>query len=69
MKDYTFKVLRFNPQTESKGVFKEYKVPMRQGGTVLDGLFYIHKRIDPSLAFRFSCRIDGEFLTENVENL
>jgi succinate dehydrogenase / fumarate reductase iron-sulfur subunit len=56
MKDYTFKILRFNPEKDSRAVFKEYTVSMRQGGTVLDGLFYIHKWIDPSLAFRFSCR-------------
>ena len=71
MKDYTFKILRFNPERDSRAVFRGYNVPVRQGGTVLDGLFYIHKWIDPSLAFRFSCRgsvcgscamnIDGSF--------
>ena len=56
MKDYIFKILRFNPEVDKKPFFKEYKVPLKQGETVLDGLFYIHKWIDPSLAFRFSCR-------------
>lgn len=56
MKDYIFKIFRFNPVTDSRGVFKKYTVPMNRGSTVLDGLFYIHKWLDPSLAFRFSCR-------------
>jgi succinate dehydrogenase / fumarate reductase iron-sulfur subunit len=56
MKEYKFKILRFNPEKDTKAVFNEYKVPLREGGTVLDGLFHIHKQVDPSLTFRFSCR-------------
>lgn len=56
MKNYIFKVLRFNPEMDRRATFKEYQFPLREGATVLDGLFHIHKYIDPSLAFRFSCR-------------
>ena len=56
MADYTFKILRFNPEKDKKAQFIEYQVPLKGCSTVLDGLFYIHKYIDSSLAFRFSCR-------------
>jgi len=56
VKNYTFKILKFNPEKDKKAAFMEYRVPLREGSTVLDGLFYIHKYIDSSLAFRFSCR-------------
>jgi succinate dehydrogenase / fumarate reductase iron-sulfur subunit len=52
----TFKVYRFDPERDERPYFQEYRVPERNGMTVLDGLFYIQKKIDPSLAFRFSCR-------------
>ncbi len=56
MLNYTFNILRFNPEKDKKAQFIEYQVPLRESSTVLDGLFYIHKYMDPSLAFRFSCR-------------
>ncbi len=56
VKDYTFKILRFNPEKDKKAAFMKYQVPMKGCSTVLDGLFYIHKYMDSSLAFRFSCR-------------
>jgi succinate dehydrogenase / fumarate reductase iron-sulfur subunit len=56
MKDYTFKILRFNPETDKRSTFKDYNVRLHDGGTVLDGLFQIIKELDPTLAFRFSCR-------------
>ncbi|MBD3407102.1 MAG: 4Fe-4S dicluster domain-containing protein [Candidatus Lokiarchaeota archaeon] len=33
-----------------------YKVEVREGMTVLDALFQIQDRMDPSLSFRYSCR-------------
>jgi len=35
---------------------KEYKVPLREGMTVLDALLYARDHIDHSIAIRFSCR-------------
>jgi len=52
----TVRVLRFDPDKDKKPYFQEYQVPARGGMTVLEGLFYIQRRLDPSLAFRFSCR-------------
>jgi succinate dehydrogenase / fumarate reductase iron-sulfur subunit len=34
-----------------------YKVPVHEGMTVLDGLHYIKENLDPSLAWRYSCRM------------
>jgi succinate dehydrogenase / fumarate reductase iron-sulfur subunit len=56
MRRYRFIIQRFNPETDRRPTFREYDVEIREGGTVLEGLFYIHKYIDPTLAFRFSCR-------------
>ena len=33
-----------------------YKVDTKKGMTVLDALFQIQDRMDPSLSFRYSCR-------------
>ncbi len=33
-----------------------YKIQEKKGMTILDGLFQIQDRMDPSLAFRYSCR-------------
>ena len=52
----TFRVLRFDPENDKKPYLQEYQVPERAGMTVLEGLFYVQRRLDPSLAFRFSCR-------------
>jgi succinate dehydrogenase / fumarate reductase iron-sulfur subunit len=55
--DITFKVFRFNPDTDTSPRFDTFKVPsFKKGLTVLDGLFYIQEKLDGSLAFRSSCR-------------
>lgn len=36
---------------------QEYRVPIRPGMTVLDGLLLIQKTLDATLAWRFSCRM------------
>ncbi len=33
-----------------------YKIELRKGMTILDGLFQIQDKMDPSLSFRYSCR-------------
>jgi len=49
----------------------KYEIPYEPGASVLDGLLWVKKHYDPSLAFRFSCinanvcrectmRIDGK---------
>lgn len=39
------------------GRFVDYAVPARASQTVLDVVTYIQRRIDPTLSYRFSCRV------------
>ncbi|HEX4779537.1 MAG TPA: succinate dehydrogenase/fumarate reductase iron-sulfur subunit [Usitatibacter sp.] len=39
------------------GRFQEYEVPRRESQTVLDVVTYIQRRLDPTLAYRFACRV------------
>ncbi len=39
------------------GQFASYDVPKRESQTVLDVVTYIQRRLDPSLAYRFACRV------------
>jgi succinate dehydrogenase / fumarate reductase iron-sulfur subunit len=52
----TFKVLKFDPSIDSIPHFQTYELPDARGITVLEGLYYILENIDPSVAFRSSCR-------------
>jgi len=53
----TFKVFRFNPDKDALPYFQEYKIPESKKMTVLEGLYYILENLDPTLAFRSSCRM------------
>src|ERR1035437_7512854 len=49
-----FKVFRYSPETnESWG---KYRIDLKSGASVLDGLHTIRADHDPTLAYRFSCR-------------
>jgi succinate dehydrogenase/fumarate reductase iron-sulfur protein len=50
-----FKILRFDPESKRR-YFSTYKVPVRMGNTLLDGLMYIKDNLDETLTFRHSCR-------------
>ncbi len=52
-----FLVTRYNPQTDPKPYVQTYSVPVREGMTVLDALHYIKDNLDPTLAWRYSCRM------------
>lgn len=52
----SFKVLRYDPEKDKEAHFQEYPVPFVRGQTVLEGLYYILENLDPTLAFRSSCR-------------
>lgn len=39
------------------GEYREYAVPRLESQTVLDVVTHIQRRIDPSLAYRFACRV------------
>jgi len=57
LKEVTFELLRYNPETDDAPSMKKYKVPVIKGMTVLDGLLWIKENVDNSLAFRYSCRM------------
>ncbi len=52
-----FHVTRYNPETDSAPYVKSYTVPVREGMTVLEALHYIKDNLDPTLAWRYSCRM------------
>ncbi len=56
-KQINFHVTRFNPESDSSPYVKTYTIPVREGMTVLDGLHYIKENVDPTLVWRFSCRM------------
>jgi succinate dehydrogenase iron-sulfur subunit len=41
----------------AEGEFRAYEVPRRDNQTVLDVVTWIQRRIDPTLAYRFACRV------------
>ena len=51
-----FKIKRFDPQGK-RHYTSTYKVPVRKGMTVLEGLLYIKDNLDETLTFRHSCRM------------
>lgn len=40
-----------------EGQFEEYEVPRLESQTVLDVVTYIQRHIDPTLSYRFACRV------------
>lgn len=57
VKDVLFKVHRFSPDDDQPARMQDYRVPVRHGMTVLDGLHYIRDNVDATLSYRFSCRM------------
>ncbi|HET7874968.1 MAG TPA: succinate dehydrogenase/fumarate reductase iron-sulfur subunit [Methylomirabilota bacterium] len=49
------KVFRWSPGSRER--LQAYWVPAREGMTVLDALIDAQRRLDPSLAFRYACRV------------
>ena len=41
----------------AEGGFRDYEVPRQASQSVLDVVTYIQRMIDPSLAYRFACRV------------
>ena len=42
---------------KTEGRFESYRVPSRASQTVLDVVTYVQRHLDPSLAYRFACRV------------
>src|SRR5438093_11320268 len=55
--DVVFRVKRYRPESGAKPTYQEYRIPYRDDMVVLDGLNYIKDHIDPTLAYRWSCRM------------
>jgi fumarate reductase iron-sulfur subunit len=51
------RVARYRPESDREPHWQEYDVPLRKDWTVLDGLNHVKNQIDPTLAFRWSCRM------------
>jgi len=49
-------IFRFDPAKDKSYRFQDFDLPHSPGLTMLDAMFYIQDYIDPSLAFRYSCR-------------
>ena len=41
----------------AEGTFQRYDVPRRANQTVLDVVTHVQRRLDPTLAYRFACRV------------
>src|SRR5215213_8637347 len=39
------------------GDYRDYAVPRRENQTVLDVVTYVQRNLDPTLAYRFACRV------------
>ena len=50
-------VFRFLPDDEEEPRFQTYEVPFRDDWVVLDALNYVRNEVDPTLSFRWSCRM------------
>ena len=56
MSTLSVRVWRSGPDIAAGG-FETYEVPRLPAQTVLDVVTYIQRRIDPTLAYRFACRV------------
>ncbi|MDV3293421.1 MAG: succinate dehydrogenase iron-sulfur subunit [Nitrososphaerales archaeon] len=57
MEPLMLRVQRFNPSSDAKPRFEEFKVPLREGMTVLDAILHARDYTDHSIGVRFSCRM------------
>ncbi|GAA4712827.1 succinate dehydrogenase/fumarate reductase iron-sulfur subunit [Phytohabitans rumicis] len=57
MAEITLRVSRYQPETDTAPTFQEYAVPLREDWAILDALNYIKDELDPTLSYRWSCRM------------
>ena len=50
------KILRYNPNMDTKPYYEEFEYEYKKGMTILDVLNYIYENIDPSLGYSYCCR-------------
>ena len=56
-KQVVFRVWRYRPESSRPAAYQDYRIPYQDDMVVLDGLNYIKDHLDPSLTFRWSCRM------------
>jgi succinate dehydrogenase / fumarate reductase iron-sulfur subunit len=52
----TFSIRRFNPESDPKPRWEDYRLEVGRGMTVLEALIRIKNELDGSLSLRYSCR-------------
>ncbi len=52
-----FRIFRFDPEKDKTYHYDEYEVDALPGEVVLSALLELQKKVDPSLSFRYSCRM------------
>jgi fumarate reductase iron-sulfur subunit len=52
-----FEVFRYRPDEDQEGSWQSYEIPCPEDWVVLDALNYIKDEVDPTLSFRWSCRM------------
>jgi len=57
VKTTKLRVFRYRPERSDEPFYQEYTVPYHDDMVVLDALNYIKDRVDPTLTFRWSCRM------------
>lgn len=57
MQTINIEVMRYLPDTASEPFRQSFAVPFNASTSVLDGLNYIKEEYEPSLSFRWSCRM------------
>jgi succinate dehydrogenase / fumarate reductase iron-sulfur subunit len=57
VRDIVFRIRRYDPARDSEPYLQDFTVPVPHGMVVLDGLWYIKEKLDPSLSWRSSCRM------------
>lgn len=55
--DITFRIRRFDPNVDSEPRYETYRINVKPGWTVNDGLHYIREHVDNTLSWRYSCRM------------
>lgn len=50
-------VMRFNPSEDEHPTYDTFTIEVKKNMTVLDGLFLILENEDPTLSFRYACRL------------
>ena len=55
--DFVLRVRRYDPESGKPPFYEDFTVPVGPGWTVLEGLWYVKEYLDPTLAWRSSCRM------------